>query len=182
MEMVVIQFLTPKFEIQEAVLTLWNLRTNTGATFSTFNVRSNGAEIEIERAGPVRGWLSNLVLRRTADETPTPITLCVFNHDITDEAIHSGKCLVDLASYKELVLRLPRGQGEPISSSVFNITILDSGEPTFDLTANEFGEAALLAKPGQYIVVAAGQRKSIRNVEVADDEGERQIIEFDAID
>ena len=186
MAKILVRFVSPTFKIEEATLSLFNTNaiyqdwTKAAEAFSVCPLQSDTAEIEVGSPGRIEGSLINIALRRTADGSLNRINFCRFNEEITDSALRSGKFDVDLSSYKEVILRARRTQATASNPTVFNITICDNTIPTFDLTANDSGESTLLAKPGQYRVVASGKLpRAMKPFEISDDEVEPKVIQFE---
>ncbi len=181
MAKVLVRFVSPNFQIEEATASLFNADAiyqdfaKAAEAFSVFPLQSDMAEIEVRGPGQIEGMLTNIALRRTADGTLNRINFCRFNEEITDSALRSRVFEVDLSSYKEVVLRAAS------NPTVFNISIRENPIPTFDLTANDSGECTLLAKPWQYRVVASVKsHRAMKQFEIANDEAELRIIEFEA--
>ena len=179
MAKVLVRFVRPNFKIEGATLNLFNTSavyqdwTKAAQAFCVFPLQSDTAEIEVASPRRIEGSLINIALRRTADETLNRINFCRFDVEITESALHSGKCDVDLSSYKEVVLRTAS------NPTVFNIGIRENPIPTFDLNASDSGESTLLAKPGQYRVVASGKlQRAMKEFEIGNDDVEPILIEF----
>ena len=102
---VVTTFVNPTFDIEEATLVLSNVDSMQGLTFSTFPVRSNVAQVDLDKAAQIEWCLTAIVLRRTADANLMPFTLCSFSQQITDAAIAIGQWTVDLTKHKEITFR-----------------------------------------------------------------------------
>ncbi len=175
-----IRFVSPRFEIEESTLVRWRVfPPNPVLAFSTFPLRSNVAEIEIEQAGRLQGSLTDIVLRRATNGISRRINLCSFSEEITSAAIRKGEFEVDLTPYKEVVLRVRGNQQVDANPGLFNVLMLESDGPTFDLPMNSSGETSLLARSGQYIVSAVVGTKAVtERFDLSPDEAEPKILEF----
>jgi len=181
-----VRFVSQNFKIQEGTVTLFNLSpeipqdlAKVAEAFSAFPLQPDMAEIAVGGPGRIQGSLSSIVLRRTPDGTLNRVNFCSFNENITDSALRLGELHVDLSSYKEVILRLRWIEPMVSRFTVFNVTILETPIPTFDLTINDFGESSLLLKLGHYRVIAAGKsQRVVKHFEIANDDVEPRIIEF----
>ena len=179
---VLIRFVSLRFDVEEGTLWLFDFidvgPKERDVECSTFSLRSNLVEIETDSPGQLQGSLIDIVLRRTDDGTLRRINLCLLREEITEATIYGGQFCIDLTRYKEVVLRV-RGNQSPDSDRMFNVSMLESAGPTFDLAMNESGESALLASPGRYFVSAVVGGKAIRErFEISADEAEPRIVEF----
>ena len=176
---VVTTFVNPTFDIEEATLVLSNVDSMQGLTFSTFPVRSNVAQVDLDKAAQIEWWLTGIVLRRTADANLMPFTLCSFSQQITDAAIAIGQWTVDLTKHKEITFRL-RGNPQPSQPAMFNLSNFNRFGPTFDLPPNDLGESAVLAEPGHYFVSAICNGKSVMACfAVSSTDTEQTILDFE---
>jgi hypothetical protein len=183
---VVTTFVNPTFDIEEATLVLCNVDSMQGLTFSTFPVRSNVAQVDLDKAAQIEWWLTGIVLRRTADANLMPFTFCSFSQQITDAAIAMGQWTVDLTKHKEIIFRL-RGNPQPSQPAMFNLSKPDRYCPltpyshaTFDLSPNDLGESAVLAEPGHYFVSAICNGKSVMACfAVSSTDTEQTILDFE---
>jgi len=67
------------------------------------------------------------------------INLCSFSEEITEEAMRLGQFSVDLTHFKEVVLRLRGNERWDSSPGLFNVLVLESAGPTFDIPINDSG-------------------------------------------
>lgn len=112
----------------------------------------NNGSVSVSFDGPGRfeGMLFGLVVRRSSDGTTFQAGMSPFSFEVTDQNWRSGVAVVDMDSYREVVLSVHERDGRPVAAGTRLGMTLPGKEGGIDFVVDDEGEARFFLPPGLY--------------------------------
>jgi hypothetical protein len=173
MDTVKIEFTCRSFVIEEAMVVLYNFPV--AGLFPSQMITGGIMEAAIDGPGEIRGMLTAAKIRRHDGRIFS--AGMEFKHEITPAELRSGVAVIDINSYKELVIRVRDPAQRPLANSIISLIRWEL-EGSLDLYVNEDGEFTMLLPPERYGTRAPGGPPV--QFEVTDQDPDQRRIELEA--